>query len=206
MLASLVDGVWFSTDSPASEEPVTIYVAVRNEATSTIAGKVIFSIDSENLPPVDFSVPAKGLVRVSKEYNFPRGKHSVSAQIEGESTSLGNRTISVSSPPPETMKEYVQEAGRTVVDTVEPIADKIEQRLEKTRDALAKIDPEIKTKKDSPLTTFVEKSKEIAAQKDVPFWRRTAAFALGALIIPVHYWMWVLGLVLIGIVFRMLRD
>ena len=206
MLVSLVDGVWFSNDAPTALEPVTIYAALRNDGESVLESKVIFSIDKEDLPAVNVAVPSKGLVRVEYPYAFPSCKHTVSAHIEGEETSLGTRTIHVSVKPPESIVDYVEAAGQTILDTINPVATGVEQRLEKTRDTLAGLKRDSNSKKGTPISEFVEKSKEIASKEGVPLWRRGLAFVLGSLVIPVHYWMWALGLFLIFVIFRMLKD
>ncbi len=211
--AGLVDGLWFSDNSPEAGEMVVLYAAVRNETDSEITGKVIFSIDSKELEPVTFSIPKGGLIRVSQNHTFSRGKYSVSAKVENspegmEAVSLGARTINVSSPPPETAMEYTLETGRSIVDTIDPIAKKFAEKIENIRDNISGVEKKSAkiNESGSKWQEFIEASTEIINAEETPAWKRAAALAIGAFALPLNYWMWAVSLLVLWILFRLMRS
>ena len=228
--AGFVDGVWFGTQSFSTTNSVDIYTAVHNETDNTLAGQVIFTVDAHDLAPVSFSVSAHNLVRVSTNYTFAAGGHSVAARIINasaavETASLPARTITVVAPAPTTPQEQVAAVGATVasagtvvINTVSPIIESIADTVEKARDSLVK-GPSPPTPKETStprggtapsraansIQNLFDVSLEIAGKSDVPLWRRGLGILLSVLAFLIRYWMWVLAVFVALVIWRIVR-
>ncbi len=213
--AGLVDGIWFSNNSPKTEEVVTLYVAVRNDTDAMLQGLVIFSVDGQSLSPVSFNVLPKSIAKISKDHTFNAGKHSVEATIDtpnAETVYLSSKSINVSSPPPETITEKVVDTSKKIVGAIDPLAQGTAEKVEKIRDGIAGEQYRKPGKNTSMseikegLKDFYETSLKIAKDEDLPLWKRATALALSGFAIPLKYWMGTLSLFLLWIIWRMLRG
>ncbi len=80
--AGFVQGFWYSTPEPFANEPVRIYVALRNNTGSDLTGTILFYVDDKGIGSQQISALDNRIIESWADWTPTYGAHTLRAELK----------------------------------------------------------------------------------------------------------------------------